>query len=133
MLAAPLQSETLQELAANETKESKKATATEGMMWLFRYEVGGVWLLIVFRGLNFTATALRRSITIKSEELSSSFTEAYGVALKKYHSLMVRPVFSVPQPSSNPLLHPGRVDLRVLGCVLIVVGDESVSLSCGFL
>jgi hypothetical protein len=36
MLSHPLQSETLQELAANETKEGKK-TATEGMMWLFRY------------------------------------------------------------------------------------------------
>ena len=36
MLSQPMQSETLQELAANETKEGKK-TATEGMMWLLRY------------------------------------------------------------------------------------------------
>jgi len=35
MLSHPLQSETLQELAANESKE-KKPVATEGMMWLIR-------------------------------------------------------------------------------------------------
>ena len=38
MLSNPLQSETLQELAANETKE-KKPVATEGMMWLMRYSL----------------------------------------------------------------------------------------------
>ena len=32
----PVQSETLQELAINESKE-KKPVATEGMMWLLRY------------------------------------------------------------------------------------------------
>jgi hypothetical protein len=35
MLSHPAQSETLQELAANESKE-KKPVATEGMMWLLR-------------------------------------------------------------------------------------------------
>jgi len=35
-LAAPLESQTLQELVANELK-AKKHTATEGLVWLVRY------------------------------------------------------------------------------------------------
>jgi hypothetical protein len=92
MLANPLKSETLQELAANETKETKKPVATEGMMWLFRYDSP---TSTNHRGLSFTATALRRSATHKSEELSKSFNESYDVTLKKYHSFVVRPVFAV--------------------------------------
>jgi len=92
MLSHPLQSETLQELAANESKETKKPVATEGMMWLFR-------------GLSFTATALRRSVTHKSEELNTSFNESYNVTLKKYHSFVVRPVFALAMKAC-----PYRVD-----------------------
>ena len=50
MLSHPLQSETLQELAANESKE-KKPVATEGMMWLMRYSLPkplGIKYLVVF-------------------------------------------------------------------------------------
>ena len=36
-LAAPLKSDTLQDLAVNEAKETKKPVAVEGMMWLMRY------------------------------------------------------------------------------------------------
>lgn len=47
------------------------------------------------RGLDFTAQALRRSISDKSEELSTSFTKAYETTLKQYHSFVVRPIFAV--------------------------------------
>ncbi|WFD23672.1 hypothetical protein MEQU1_002366 [Malassezia equina] len=59
----------------------KKRTATEGLLWLLR-------------GLDFTAQALRRSIENPSEELSVSFTNAYEKTLRKYHSMMVRPIFT---------------------------------------
>ena len=70
-------------------------------------------------GLSFTSSALRRSVTNPSEELSTSFNSAYDGTLKKYHSFVVRPVFSVtPLP---------------VYLVLIVARDESVSLSSGLL
>ena len=72
------------------------------------------------RGLNFTASALRRSVTNPSEELSTSFNTAYDGTLKKYHSFVVRPVFSVGT-------------LLVGGVILMVAGDEGMSLSSGFL
>jgi Glycolipid transfer protein (GLTP) len=109
MLSHPLQSETLQELAANESKETKKPVATEGMMWLFRYAC--LTVCTDDSGLSFTATALRRSATNKSEELSTSFNDSYSVTLKKYHSFVVKPVFAV--------LHWVVVDLAC---------DESMSL-----
>jgi hypothetical protein len=93
MLSHPLQSETLQELAVNESKE-KKPVATEGMMWLLRF-LKYLRDMTHHRGLTFTATALRRSITNPSEELCDSFNKSYDVTLKKYHSFVVRPVFSV--------------------------------------
>ena len=52
-------------------------------------------LLSVYSGLSFTATALRRSHSNPSEELSDSFNQAYNVTLKQYHSFVVRPVFAV--------------------------------------
>jgi len=60
----------------------KDRVATEGLMWLLR-------------GLKFTALGLRHNITNKEEELSVSFTKAYEGSLRKYHSIMIRPVFSV--------------------------------------
>lgn len=48
-----------------------------------------------FRGLEFTAKALRRSVDHPSEELSASFTQAYEETLRKHHSMLVRPLFSV--------------------------------------
>lgn len=96
MLSHPLESETLQELAMNESNE-KKPVATEGMMWLFRYTTLDI-LVNRYRGLSFTATALRRSVTNPSEELTDSFNKSYDVTLKKYHSFVVRPVFAVYHP-----------------------------------
>ncbi|KAF2736754.1 glycolipid transfer protein [Polyplosphaeria fusca] len=79
-LAAPAQSETLQDLAQNEIKE-KKGTATEGMLWLNR-------------GLDFTAQALRQNLNNSSQELAESFRGAYGNTLKPHHSFIVKPIFS---------------------------------------
>lgn len=45
--------------------------------------------------MEFTSVALRRSIKDSDEELSVSFTEAYGTTLKPFHGMLVRPVFSV--------------------------------------
>ncbi|KAL7774099.1 hypothetical protein CFE70_004068 [Pyrenophora teres f. teres 0-1] len=79
-LAAPAQSETLQDLVLNELKE-KKHTATEGLVWLNR-------------GLDFTAQALRHNLTNGEKELSDSFRDAYGNTLKPHHSFIVKPIFS---------------------------------------
>lgn len=49
-------------------------------------------------GLKFTQIALTRSQADKAEELSESFTKAYGETLKKYHSFVVKPVFAVRLP-----------------------------------
>jgi hypothetical protein len=79
-LAAPLDSSSLQSLVSNELK-IKKHTATEGLVWLVR-------------GLDFTAIALSKNIDTSSEELSTSFRNAYGSTLKPYHGFMVKPLFS---------------------------------------
>lgn len=55
----------------------------------------GTLLVLIDSGLDFTAQALRRSIENPSEELSVSFTNAYEKTLRKYHSIMVRPIFTV--------------------------------------
>ncbi|OBT56564.1 hypothetical protein VE04_03078 [Pseudogymnoascus sp. 24MN13] len=57
------ESETLQELVVNELK-TKKHVATEGLIWLVRFE------------------------------LSVSFRNAYGSTLKPHHSFLVKPIFS---------------------------------------
>ncbi|KAI5801629.1 glycolipid transfer protein domain-containing protein [Peziza echinospora] len=80
-LEAPLKSQTLQDLVANEKAEKKK-TATDGLLWLNR-------------GLGFTALALRTNISSPTEELSTSFTTAYDNTLKKHHGFMVRPIFGL--------------------------------------
>ncbi|GAA5979153.1 hypothetical protein JCM11641_008443 [Rhodosporidiobolus odoratus] len=80
-LATPAQSATLEQLVESE-KGEKKRTATEGLLWLLR-------------GLKFTQVALTRSQADKTEELSTSFSEAYSVTLKKYHSFVVKPVFAL--------------------------------------
>ncbi|ORX90638.1 glycolipid transfer protein [Basidiobolus meristosporus CBS 931.73] len=73
---------TLQKLVATEAREGKERTATQGLLWLLR-------------GLDFTSKALRRNLENPEEELSKSFTEAYGLTLKQYHSFVVRPIFSL--------------------------------------
>jgi hypothetical protein len=51
-----------------------------------------MWLL---RGLKFTALGLRSNLDNPNEELSASFTKGYENSLKKYHGMMVRPIFYV--------------------------------------
>ncbi len=51
-----------------------------------------MWLL---RGLKFTALGLRYNLQSPNEELSASFTKGYEGSLKKYHGMMVRPIFYV--------------------------------------
>ncbi|KAK3045422.1 hypothetical protein LTS18_013842 [Coniosporium uncinatum] len=79
-LAAPLQSETLQDLVKNELA-TKKHTASEGLLWLTR-------------GLDFTRQGLSHNLSNPSAELSNSFREAYTGTLKPHHSFMVKPIFS---------------------------------------
>jgi len=78
---APEKSATLQELVLAERAEKKK-TATEGLLWLTR-------------GLDFTAKGLRHNQDHPSEELSVSFTHAYGETLKPHHNFIIKGVFSV--------------------------------------
>ena len=49
------------------------------------------------RGLDFTAQGLKINQQNKDEELSVSFTKGYSNTLKKYHSFIVKPVFTVRQ------------------------------------
>ncbi|KAI5368266.1 Putative glycolipid transfer protein [Septoria linicola] len=79
-LAAPMDSETLQDLVRNELK-TKKHVATEGLLWLTR-------------GLDFTAQSLRRNVDTPDEELAASFREGYSKTLKQHHSFIVKPIFS---------------------------------------
>ncbi|PWY97539.1 putative het-c2 protein [Testicularia cyperi] len=79
----PERSGTLEKLVQNEGPGgTPKRTATEGLMWLLR-------------GLDFTAQAMRNSLTNKNEELATSFTNAYGSTLRPYHGMLVRPVFGL--------------------------------------
>ena len=79
-LESPLDSSTLQSLVRTELA-TQKHTATEGLLWLNR-------------GLDFTAQALKRNMDNPSEELSSSFRDAYGNTLKQHHSFLIKPIFS---------------------------------------
>jgi len=79
-LAAPLESQNIQDLVRNELK-TKSHTATEGLLWLVR-------------GLEFTCIALSQNLANHEHELSESFRNAYGVTLKPHHSFLVKPVFS---------------------------------------
>ncbi|KAJ9142913.1 Glycolipid transfer protein [Pleurostoma richardsiae] len=79
-LAAPAESETLQELCINELK-TKSHKATEGLLWLTR-------------GLEFTCAALSANVAKETEELADSFRGAYGHTLKPFHSFLVKPIFS---------------------------------------
>jgi len=79
-LAAPAESETIQELCINELK-TKKHVAAEGLLWLTR-------------GLEFTCIALSQNIAKPTEELADSFRGSYSVTLKPHHGFLVKPVFS---------------------------------------
>jgi len=79
-LAAPAESETIQELVKNELA-TKKHTATEGLVWLVR-------------GLEFTCIGLSSNVAKTTEELADSFRAAYATTLKPHHSFIVKPIFS---------------------------------------
>lgn len=51
-----------------------------------------MWLL---RGLSFTCKALQNSQADKTKELSAAFTSSYDGTLKKFHGILIRPVFAV--------------------------------------
>jgi len=70
-LAAPLQSETLEQLVTNE-KSNKVGSATEGLMWLLR-------------SLAFTCNSLQHAQASPSEELKVAFTKGYDVSLGPIH------------------------------------------------
>ncbi|CAO3650567.1 unnamed protein product [Cunninghamella echinulata] len=80
-LENPTANDTLENLCAGEVGE-KNRTATQGLLWLIR-------------GLDFTAQALRRSVSDTAEELATSFTKSYEGTLKPHHSFVIRPVFSL--------------------------------------
>ncbi|GMK55744.1 hypothetical protein CspeluHIS016_0208000 [Cutaneotrichosporon spelunceum] len=83
--ANPTEANTLEKLLAHDKAahaKPKERVATDALMWLLR-------------GLKFTSMGLRNNLDSKDEELSVSFTKAYEGSLKKYHGMMVRPVFSL--------------------------------------
>ncbi|KAJ1539096.1 hypothetical protein HK405_013211, partial [Cladochytrium tenue] len=84
---------TLQSIVEGEMgdKADKKKTATEGLLWLKRT-------------LEFTAKGLRLNKSNPAEELSTSFTAAYGQTLAPFHGFLIRPIFSMAMkacPSRN--------------------------------
>ncbi|KAJ3090215.1 hypothetical protein HDU96_003505 [Phlyctochytrium bullatum] len=80
-LTNPVAFDTLQKIVLAE-RADKKWVVTEPMLWLKR-------------ALEFTAIGLRQNIENPAEELSVSFTAAYGKTLSPFHSFVVRPVFSL--------------------------------------
>ncbi|BEJ16191.1 hypothetical protein CspHIS471_0507960 [Cutaneotrichosporon sp. HIS471] len=84
-LANPTNADTLEKLLAHDKAthpKTKERVATDALMWLLR-------------GLKFTAMGLRINLSDEAEELSVSFTKGYEGSLKKFHGMMVRPVFSL--------------------------------------
>ncbi|KAH3658826.1 hypothetical protein OGATHE_006552 [Ogataea polymorpha] len=81
LLAAPDKAGILQDLILSEVNDKKK-TATQGLLWLCR-------------GLQFTAVAMRETVSRPNDELSKTFTDAYGKTLTKYHTMLIRPVFKL--------------------------------------
>lgn len=90
-LANPTTADTLEKLLVHDKAthtKPKERVATDALMWLLR-------------GLKFTALGLRINLTNAAEELSVSFTKGYEGSLKKFHGMMVRPVFSVSRARSE--------------------------------
>ncbi|KAJ1985758.1 hypothetical protein H4R33_003796 [Dimargaris cristalligena] len=80
-LTNPAAYATLEQIVLSEVG-AKDRSATQGLLWLKR-------------GLEFTAKALRRNIDDAAEELSVSFTAAYGETLRQFHGMLVRPIFAM--------------------------------------
>ncbi|KAJ5733665.1 hypothetical protein N7493_002451 [Penicillium malachiteum] len=81
MLAAPTESQSLQDLVLSELKTGKH-TATEGLLWLGR-------------SLDFTVQSLRHNLDNPSADLSESFTTGYKATLSSLHPFYVRGVFNM--------------------------------------
>lgn len=84
-LANPTEAATLESLLALDKAQhpkQKDRVATDALMWLLR-------------GLKFTSMGLRNNLSAPTEELSASFTKAYEGSLRKFHGMMVRPIFAV--------------------------------------
>lgn len=96
----PDKAKTLESLVISEKNEKKK-DATQGLLWLLRCASAWPNILahdrssILHRGLHFTLIGLQNSWNNKSEELTKSFNDAYGVTLKQYHNFVVKGVFTV--------------------------------------
>ncbi|ORX34589.1 glycolipid transfer protein domain-containing protein [Kockovaella imperatae] len=83
LAANPESAKTLESLLATDKAQhpkEKDRDTTSGLMWLLR-------------GLKFTAVGLRSNLQNPEEELSTSFTKGYEASLKKWHGMMIRPVF----------------------------------------
>ncbi|KAJ6014740.1 hypothetical protein N7540_009331 [Penicillium herquei] len=76
MLAAPAESQSLQDLVLNELK-SGSHTATEGLLWLGR-------------SLDFTVQSLRHNLDNPSAEMSASFVAGYNATLSNFHPWLFR-------------------------------------------
>ena len=77
----PAKYRTLQQIVQAESSlPQKQRVGTEGLMWLSR-------------GLQFTSSAIRRSVDNMSEELTVSFTKAYEATLQQYHNMFIKPIF----------------------------------------
>ncbi|KAH3663748.1 hypothetical protein OGAPHI_005150 [Ogataea philodendri] len=81
LLESPDKTGTLQDLILSEVTDKKK-TATQGLLWLCR-------------GLQFTAVAMRETVSRPKDELNKTFTDAYGKTLTKYHTMLIRPIFKL--------------------------------------
>jgi hypothetical protein len=60
---------------------------------------------VSLRGLDFTSQGLRKNLSDPSAELSTSFREAYTATLSKYHSFLIKPIFSAAMSAT-----PRRAD-----------------------
>ncbi|KAJ1960915.1 hypothetical protein GGI12_003541 [Dipsacomyces acuminosporus] len=80
----PAEFDTLEKIILSEAG-TKDRTATQGLLWLKRQ----------CRGLEFTALGVSKNLANTNEELTTSFTEAYGKTLKQYHNFVVKGVFSL--------------------------------------
>lgn len=88
-----------------------------------------------YSGLTFTCQAIRNNHDNPTEELSASFTTAYGKTLKKHHNMFVKGVFSLAMKAC-----PYRADFyKKLGSNQVKVSEQleewltSLELCCGIL
>jgi len=78
-LAAPLESETLQDTVNNELA-AKQKKASDSLFWLTR-------------GLEFTSQSIKHTVENADSELTNSFTTMYQTTLKPYHNWIMQKGF----------------------------------------